>query len=206
MRILAFNGSMRKAGNTNRLIEVAIESTKEIIPSVEIKTLRLLDLKIDPCKADYSVCSKVPFICSNQKDDFQMVFDEMKGVDAILLGSPVYYMVPSRLVAFLERLADLAFFNEMRSRTYDNQHKGIPSPLLNKPVAFISVCYIDSPIPVLEYLHKFAAFMRMKPVNLGVFPYFGVAGRDDLAKDTYYQPIEKAKILGSLLAKAISEK
>ncbi|MBS4015954.1 MAG: flavodoxin family protein [Candidatus Latescibacteria bacterium] len=197
MKILAINGSMRKKGNTNRLIEITLQACKDTVSNLDVKTLQIADLRIDPCRADYNMCSKSPFVCSNQQDDFQTVLDEMKSADAILIGAPLYLVVPARLCALLERLGELAFFND-EMRKHD-----APSPLADKPCGFIAVCYIDSPLPVLEQLHKIAVYLEMKPVNLGTFPFLGVAGRDDLDKDTYYQPIEKSKRLGSLLANSL---
>ena len=196
MKILAINGSMRKKANTNKLIEIALASAKEVEPALETKVLQVADLKIDPCRSCYEVCSKVPYVCANKTDDFQGVFDEMKNADGIIIGSPVYYMIPSRLTAIIERFSCLVYFNEVRG------FKG-PEPFENKPCGLIAVCALDSPLPVLEHLNKFAVILRMKPVPIKSFPYMGVAGRADFEKDTTYHPIDNAKILGSLLAKAI---
>jgi len=199
MYLLGINGSMRKKANTNMLIEIAFASAKEVTPTLETKVFHVADFKIDPCHSCFDVCSKVPYVCTNKKDDFQFIFDEIKKADGVIIGSPVYYIIPSRLTAIIERFSCLVYFNEVRG------YNG-PEPFEGKPCGLIAVCALDSPLPVLEHLNKFAVILRMKPVPIKAFPFMGVAGRVDFEKDTTYHPIDNAKALGKLLASEIQSK
>lgn len=198
MKILGIVGSMRKTGNTNLLVEEVLKSAKKINPQVETKVLQISELKIESCRACYDLCSKELYKCIIE-DDLQTIFGEMKNSQAIVIGSPLYFRIPSRLTAFIERLACLSYFYKMRGFNE-------PHPLSDKPCGLIAVTGGDSPMPVLERLLKFALALRMGPIMLKTYPYLGVGGTGDVREDEDLKPIENAKLLGQLLMNAIEEK
>jgi multimeric flavodoxin WrbA len=105
---------MRKDGNTNLLIEAVFKSAKKADPQIKTKILHMADLKIEPCWSCYDECSKKPYKCVIKNDDLDMVMNAMKNSDAIVIGSPLYFNIPSRLTALIERLVSLAYFYRMR--------------------------------------------------------------------------------------------
>ena len=196
MKILGIVGSMRKTGNTNLLIETVLESAKRANPQVETKVLQISELRIGSCRACYDLCSKEPYKCVIE-DDLQTVFEEMKSSQAIVLGSPLYFRIPSRLTAFMERLFCLSYFYKMRG--FEE-----PYPLNDKPCGLVAVCGDDDPRLLLEHLFHFALSLKMRPVFMKSYPYLGVGGKGKVTEeDKYLNPIENAKILGELLVKAI---
>ena len=88
------------------MLEEPMKGVKEAEPTAETKIVELARLKIEPCISVYGpagTCGKESFKCI-LKDDLQMVFDEMKLADGILIASPRYFIVPSKLQALIERL------------------------------------------------------------------------------------------------------
>jgi len=152
---------------------------------------------IGPCRACCEECSKVPYNCV-VRDDFQVLMDKMVRADAIVLGSPKYCPIPSKLMALMERLICLAFFTEMR-------HPTAKHVLADKPCGLIAVTGGDNVIPVLQHLEDFALSLRMNVVMLKSFPYRGVGGKARVEEDEDLKPIENAKVLGKKLVEAIKE-
>ena len=198
MKVLGIVGSMRKKGSTGRLITTVLESAKKVNPKIETKTLYISDLKIEACRACYQKCSKEPYKCVIEEDDFQSILEDMKTSQAIVIGSPLYYKIPSRLTALMERLACLSYFYEI------NGFKE-PHPLNEKPCGLVAVSGGDDPHSVLEHLLSFALSLKMKPVFMKSYPYYGVAGKGKIDEDEDLKPIENAKILGQLLTRAVKK-
>jgi len=81
--------SSRKLGNSEILVK---EIMKSIPEDCNLELLRLTDLKIEPCKACYR-CLKPDTECKI-KDDFNLVVNRIKEVDAVIIGMPVYMLGP----------------------------------------------------------------------------------------------------------------
>jgi multimeric flavodoxin WrbA len=86
VRILAFNGSPRKGGNSQTLLEEAIRGAKEQGADVTVYNLNTLNLK--PCQH----CGE----CDNTgicviKDDMQAIHQEIRTTDRIILASPIFF-------------------------------------------------------------------------------------------------------------------
>ena len=189
---------MRKTGNTNLLVETVLESAKKTNPQVETKILQLSELRIESCRSCYGLCSKEPYKCVIE-DDMENVFEAMKSADSIVIGSPLYFRIPSRLTALMERLACLSYYHKIKG--FDEPH-----PLTDKPCGLIAVTGGDSPMPVLERLLNFVLALRMKPILLKAYPYLGVGGTGNVKEDEDLKPIENARILGQLLVSYIERK
>ncbi|HUT03138.1 MAG TPA: flavodoxin family protein [bacterium] len=195
MRILGFVGSMRKDGKTSRLVQAVLDGAKKAGDDVETEVVYLSDLDIGPCHACYDVCAKESYKCVI-KDDLQMVFGKMKQADAIVLSSALYFIVPSRLVAFMERLSCVAHLGQFRGF---NEH-----PLEDKPCGLVAVSAETTVMPVLVRLQEFAFELRMRPVAMKSYPFLGVAGNEKMEKDKFLNPLENAETLGELLVEAIT--
>ena len=102
--VLAINGSPRRKGNTMQLLDEALRGASDMGAQVERVQLYFLDFK--GCISCFS-CKrkdKEHGICA-MKDDLSPVLERIKQVDAVLFGSPIYFMnVTSGLLACLERL------------------------------------------------------------------------------------------------------
>jgi len=101
MRILAVNGSPRKGGNTQVLLEAVLEGIRAA-GSHEIEVIRLNDLLFRPCQ-NCGGCTKKG-ICVLQ-DDMTPLYDKLLASDGIIVASPIYfYGVSAQTKAFLDRL------------------------------------------------------------------------------------------------------
>jgi len=195
MKILGFTGSMRKDGNTNRLVRAVLDAAKEAGDGVEAEMVYLSDLEIGPCHACYEQCAKEPYKCVVE-DDLQTVLEKMKQSDAVVLSSALYFVVPSRLLAFMERLSCLAHLGQIRGF---EEH-----PLEDKPCGLVGVSFSTPPTPVLIRLQQFALELRMRPITLKSHPFLGIAGSDKMEKDDFLKPLENATVLGKLLVEAVT--
>ncbi|MCJ7631656.1 flavodoxin family protein [Candidatus Bathyarchaeota archaeon] len=181
------------------MLEEAVKGVKED-QSVDTKIIELAGLKIGPCivtcaYVDPVVCAKQPFEC-NVKDDLQVVFEEMKQADGILIASPYYFLAPSKLTALMERLYCVHYFTKYK-------HPEIAFPSADKPFGLLAVSgtggYYN--LPLLEHLQRFCLYLQMKPVITKTSPFIGVTGEDPIEKDA--RALEHAKTLGRAIAKTL---
>jgi len=196
MKIVGICASHRKGGSSYRLLEEAMKGVKEANPAAETKIIELSRLKISPCMSTCPEgCARKTFECAI-KDDLQTVFDEMKSADRILIASPRYFIVPSKLQAVMERMYCVNYCTK-----YKNPEA--VHPLTNKPIGFLTVSASGgySTIPLLEHLEKFALWLNMKPIMTKTFPFRGVVAKDPAEKDL--EALQRARKLGQTIAKAI---
>ncbi|HBW35259.1 flavodoxin family protein [Desulfosporosinus sp. BICA1-9] len=135
MKVIGFNGSPREKGNTEFLVETALEQLRK--QGFETELVRLGDKNIDQCSGCYSCVEKKE--CSIN-DDFAELFQKMIEADGIILGSPVYHAsIPPKLKALLDRAGFLGRWvvNEMKSEDSTYQWKG--TAFSGKVVAPITV-------------------------------------------------------------------
>lgn len=108
MKVVAINGSSRKEGNTQLLLNVINEKLSAQI--IETESISLADFALNPCLGCFACKGKEK--CTQPDDGFNEIFEKMKGADAIILGSPVYSAdVSSRMKTLLDRAAVVAATN-----------------------------------------------------------------------------------------------
>jgi len=199
MKILGISGSHRKGQNSFKMLEESMKGVKEAEPNADTKIVELAGLKIEPCIAVCSsagTCGKEPFRCI-LKDDLQFVFDEMKLANGILIASPRYFIVPSKLQALIERLYCTNYMTR-------SENPSMPSPLIDKPFGILTTSYSDaySAIPLQEHLEKFFLWLQMKPVTVKKWPFRGVHGKVPVSEDS--RALDLARQLGRDIVKAAS--
>lgn len=97
MKTLILNGSPRKNGDTNTLINEVINNLKG-----EHKIVNAYDCNIMPC-IDCRYCWENQDCCHN--DEMQEVYDYIQECDNILIASPLYFSeLTGQLLAILSRL------------------------------------------------------------------------------------------------------
>jgi len=107
MKVVAFNGSPRKGGNTETLTSHCLRAIEEEGLEVELVPLAGLDMRY--CDACYQCRENKP--CPIE-DDMYPVYDKMRRADGIILGSPVYSGTATALLtSLLERVGHLAWFD-----------------------------------------------------------------------------------------------
>ena len=103
-KLIAVNGSPRRGENTAQLLQHAMLGAEEAGAQTEIVNLYSLNFKgcvsCFACKLkgrEHGKCA--------MKDELSPVLEKIKEADAIVLGSPIYFMnISSGMAAFLERM------------------------------------------------------------------------------------------------------
>jgi multimeric flavodoxin WrbA len=110
MKVVAFNGSARKGGNTAILIKaVFAELEKE---GIETELVELAGAELAGCAACYQCFKNKDYRCARKGDKANECFEKMRGADGILLGSPVYFAdVTTNMKALMERTGFIARAN-----------------------------------------------------------------------------------------------
>lgn len=102
MRVIAFNGSARRDGNTAILINhVFAELTKE---GIETEMIQLSGTKIKGCIACYKCWENKDRRCAVKDDNVNEFIEKMLESDGIILASPTYFAdVSTELKALIDR-------------------------------------------------------------------------------------------------------
>ncbi len=102
MKVVAFNGSARKQGNTAILINhVFSELEKE---GIETELVELAGKKIQGCTACYKCFETKDRKCAVKNDIVNDCIEKMVEADGIILGSPTYFAdITSEMKALIER-------------------------------------------------------------------------------------------------------
>ena len=97
---MAINGSPRRNGNTQILIDEALKEVKKA--NIEVESISIADFDVKPCNG-CERCFKKPWDCPI-KDDAVKVLKKMVAADGLLIGSPVYCGgMTAQLKALLDR-------------------------------------------------------------------------------------------------------
>ncbi len=105
MKIIAINGSPRKAWNTATLLNRAMEGAAS--QGAETELTQLYDLNYKGCTSCFDCKMKEgkSYGTCAVNDDVTPILDRVKEADAIILGSPIYLGgVTGEMRSFLERL------------------------------------------------------------------------------------------------------
>jgi multimeric flavodoxin WrbA len=120
MKVVGFNGSPRKDGNTFILIShVFRELEKE---GIETELVQLSDKEIRGCIACEKCSENKDQRCAVKSDAANEYIEKMLGADGILLGSPVYLTdVTSEMKALIDRAGYVSRAND---RMFKNKVAG----------------------------------------------------------------------------------
>lgn len=99
MRILAIAGSPRPKGNTNYLVDLALDEATKM--GADTEKIVLSQYKVNPCQG-HDECPS--FESCLQKDDAGWILDRFREADGVILATPVYYYnVSAQMKAFIDR-------------------------------------------------------------------------------------------------------
>jgi multimeric flavodoxin WrbA len=102
MKVIAFNGSARKDGNTSILLNMVFEELKA--EGIETEIYTLAGKPIQGCIACYKCFENKNKRCAVEKDIINECIQKMIEADGILLGSPTYFAdVSAGMKALIER-------------------------------------------------------------------------------------------------------
>jgi multimeric flavodoxin WrbA len=110
MKVIAFNGSPRKDGNTSTLIHHALEPLKA--EGIETEVFQLGGHLVHGCTACYQCFARKDGRCAVEGDVINECIDKMVKADGILLGSPTYFSdVTTEMKALIDRAGFVAKAN-----------------------------------------------------------------------------------------------
>lgn len=90
MKVVAFNGSSRKDGNTAVLLRRVLAELE--VAGIETELVQLYNRRFSGCTACLKCAETLDNRCSGVKDDgLNECIEKMLAADGILIGSPTYY-------------------------------------------------------------------------------------------------------------------
>jgi multimeric flavodoxin WrbA len=117
MKVVAFNGSPRKEGNTTILIKHVFSELEK--QGIETELVQLSEKEIHGCIACYKCIKNQDRRCAVKTDAANEYIEKMLGADGIILGSPVYFQdVTSEMKALIDRTG---FVSRSNGRMFKNK-------------------------------------------------------------------------------------
>lgn len=102
MKVVAFNGSARKQGNTAILLNTVLDELGK--EGLETELVHVAAGSIQGCIACYKCFENKDQGCAVDKDALNQHLQKMIGADGILLGSPTYFSdISAGMKALIER-------------------------------------------------------------------------------------------------------
>lgn len=110
MKVVAFNGSPRKNGNTNILINRVLRELEN--QGIETELVQLCEREIKGCIACFKCHEHVNQRCGVEKDAANEYIEKITKAQGILLGSPVYFQdVTTDMKSLIDRAGFVGLAN-----------------------------------------------------------------------------------------------
>lgn len=107
MKVVAFNGSPRKQGNTNILLETVLNELKQ--EGIETEIVHIGTRDIHGCIACGQCRKNGNHKCVFNDDMINECIEKIKEADGVILGSPVYFAdVSGQMKSFIDRVGYVA--------------------------------------------------------------------------------------------------
>jgi multimeric flavodoxin WrbA len=117
MKIIGFNGSPRKDGNTTTLMGYLFREVEK--EGIETEIIKLSAKKIHGCRACYKCFKNQDQRCSVKKDAVNEYIEKIMMAQGIVLGSPSYFQdVTSEMKVLIDRAGFVGLAN---GRMYKNK-------------------------------------------------------------------------------------
>jgi multimeric flavodoxin WrbA len=104
MKLIAVNGSPRKQWNTAQLLEKVVEGAKSA--GMDARLVHIYDYNFKGCTSCFA-CKRVNGTSYGRcamRDDLTPLLDDIRDADAMVLGSPLYFMTETgEMRSFIER-------------------------------------------------------------------------------------------------------
>ncbi|AOY78035.1 flavodoxin family protein [Clostridium formicaceticum] len=105
MKVVAFNGSPKKDGNTYHAIKIAADALEK--EGIDVEIIHVGDKEIRGCMACNQCMKNKNEKCVLPGDEVNDWIQKMKEAEGIILGSPVHY---SSIAATMKAFLDRAFY------------------------------------------------------------------------------------------------
>lgn len=110
MKVVAFNGSPRKGGNTEYLLNKVLEPIAKA--GLETELVQIGGKVIHGCRACNICAQRKDKRCANDSDELNTWLEKMIAADGILIGSPTYFAsMSSETKALIDRAGYVATMN-----------------------------------------------------------------------------------------------
>jgi len=110
MKVIAFNGSPHKDGNTSILISYVFRELEK--ERIETELIQLSDKQIHGCIACYKCFENKDERCAVKNDAANEYIERMTKADGMILGSPVYFSdVTPEMKALIDRAGFVSIAN-----------------------------------------------------------------------------------------------
>ena len=104
MQVVGISGSMRKDGNTAKLVRLILDQVKAA--GIKAQYITLADKVIKPCLGCENC--KEERACIIRNDDWQKIVEKVLACEVLVLGSPTYYYdVCGQMKNFIDRTYSL---------------------------------------------------------------------------------------------------
>ena len=124
MKVIAFNGSARKNGNTAILLKTALAELERA--DIQTELVQLAGLTLSGCDACYTCRDRKDKRCVIETDPVNEYVEKVLAADGILLGSPVYFGdITTNMKALMERGREKGFL------TYDEVNDALPTDIVS---------------------------------------------------------------------------
>jgi multimeric flavodoxin WrbA len=111
VKVVAFNGSARKKGNTEALIRRLFEEFEK--ESIETELVQLSGKTLKGCIACMKCYENKDQRCAVNEDDMNFCIGKMLEADGIILGSPTYFAdVSTEMKALIDRAGMVSIAND----------------------------------------------------------------------------------------------
>jgi len=111
MKVIAFNGSARKNGNTAILINYVLRELEK--EGIETELIQLKGKKVQGCIACMKCFENKDQRCAVDTDDVNSFIEKMIEADGIILGSPTYFAnISTELKALIDRSGMTSIAND----------------------------------------------------------------------------------------------
>jgi multimeric flavodoxin WrbA len=183
MKVIAFNGSARKKGNTRILVDTVFDVLKA--EGIETELVSLAGEKIRGCTACMQCFEKRDQNCSGVEDFINGCIARMARADGIILASPTYFAnVSAEMKALIDRAGLVAFAN--------------PGLLRHKVGAAVTVAQRTGASQAFMAMNTFFACFEMFTVGSN-YPNMAIGlDKGDVEKDA--QGLETMRVLGKNMA------
>jgi multimeric flavodoxin WrbA len=135
MKVIAFNGSPRKDGNTNILVNYVLRELEQ--EGIETELIHLGGQSIKGCDECYLCAQRKDKRCAIKSDKINEYIEKILEADGVILGSPAFFAeVTTEMKAFIDRVGMIGKFNDDLFR----RKVGAPVVAARRAGAF-SVCH-----------------------------------------------------------------
>ena len=142
MKAIAINGSPRKGGNTDLLLQKALEGAAAA--GAETELIQLSDLTFSGCRSCFA-CKAAGAETGRcmWKDDLQPVLDKMLSADAVFMGSPIYLGNASGMMyCLMERLVfSLLSYDDYSKQLFRGKVNSCFFFTMNAPKVYANTAY-----------------------------------------------------------------